>query len=390
MAKKKALNKTMVYGSLIVLLVFLFLLFFGFSSFQKRVITLLWKQTLDGSINCHATSPAGNLVAVGMVDGGCIVFDQSGKKVFEKKFDFPILDLKFSFSGGTLYIKGQSLLAVNLSTKKVWEKFKKDFIVDDFWVFRNGRCSVLFQDKKDIKLVYQHLDQNGQTVKEFVLPEVFGNFSCTHSLDGKYLLFSIQEGDLYLFQSDGTVVWNIHLDPSVKEVDASYPMFPIYQDVSNVGSVCLGYRGEEYGKNVFLAQVIDNKGNTIWRNNYTSPISGIMFSPDQKKILVSSKNSIAVVELSGKNLYSLDQFGYQPVLTKIGSTNLLIGFMPVEVSSELGESDYIIKLVSLSRKKVLWQKRVLKEVTAFSMEKNGYIVVEVTKNQVMYYRYVLQ
>ena len=390
MIKKKALNKTVIYRIFFALLFFSVFLFLAFQTFSKRELSLIWKQEMKETINCHTTSLSGELIAIGSVDGKCTILNQKGTVVFEKKLSFPILALKFSYDGNILYVKGQSLLAINLSNQKIWEKFKKDYIVEDFWVFRDGRCSVLMHDKKDIKLNYMYLDQNGQTVKEFVLPEVYGNYSCTHSVNGKYFLLSIQEGDLYLFQADSTVVWNIHLDPSVKEVDKEYPMYPIYQALANNGSVCLGYRAEEYGKDVFVAQLIDVKSNILWKKNLTSPISGMMFSPEEKKILISSQNNISVLELSGNTLYSIDQFGYQPILTKLGPTNLLVGFVPLEASRELTKNDFIFKLVSLSRRKVIWQKRVLSEVAAFSMEKNGYVLVEVTRDRVMYYRYVLQ
>jgi hypothetical protein len=390
MIKKKALNKSIGYVWIFILLILVLLSSFLFHFFSKRELSLQWTQDISDKINFHALSYTGDLVGVGTDTGFCYVYDHTGKKVFEKKFPFPILSLKFSYNNAFLYVKGETLFAINLTKQEVvWEKFKKDFIVEDFWVFRDGRCSILLHSRNDIKLIYQYLDQKGMTTKEFDLPEIFGNYSCCVSVDGKYLFLSLQEGDLYLFQSDGVLAWNLHLDPPVKEVSSKYPQYPIFQSVTKNGSVCLAYLAEEYGKDLFVVQLIDNKSNTLWEKSLPSPISGLMISPDEEKILISTENQIIVDELSGKNLYVIDQFGYKPKITQLGTTNVLVGFVSSENSSDNDKNALVFKLISLSQNHVLWQKRTENDVVDFSVAKNGYLFVEISPHRVKLYRYVL-
>lgn len=396
MIKKKAINKSTILILILALVVFVFFSVELVQIFAKRELSLRWTQSISDKINCHAVSYSGDLVGIGTDTGFCYVFDQSGKKVFEKKFPFPVLALKFSFNSHFLFIKSYSLFAVNLTTQKiVWEKFKKDYVVEDFWVFResNGdsRCGVFMHSTKDITLLYQYLDQKGQTVKEFTLtPEVFGNYSLTTSINGKYLLLSLQEGDLYLFQSDGIVVWNIHLDPPVKEVSSVFPSYPIYQAVTKDGSVCLAYPAEEYGKDLFVSELINNKANIVWKNILSTPITGLTLSPDERKVMISSRNRLVVFEISGKTLYSLDQFGYKPSVTSLGTTNVLVGFLPDEDTKAREDNAVVFKLISLNRKHVLWQKRSVKDFIDFSMAQNGYVFVETSLHRVIFYHYVLQ
>jgi hypothetical protein len=395
MIKKKAINKSTVLLSIFAFIVLISLLGVVLQIFSKRDLSLRWTQVIPDKINCQSVSYSGDFVGVGTDTGFCYVFDSSGKKVFEKKFPSPILTLKFSYNSHFLYVKSYSLLAVDLTSGKVvWEKFKKDYVVEDFWVFRetNGesRCGVFMRSKKDITLIYQYLDKQGMTVKEFTLPEVFGNYSLATSGNGKYLLLSLQEGDIYLFQSDGIAVWNIHLDPPVKEVSSDFPSYPIFQTVMNDGSVCLAYPAEEYGKDLYVSELINNKANTVWKNILPSPITGLVLSPDEKKVLISSQNKLIVFEISGKTLYSLDQFGYKPSVTSLGTTNVLVGFLPTEESNRRDDNALVFKLISLNRKHVLWQKRSQKDVIDFSMTKNGYVFVETSFHRVSFYRYVLQ
>jgi hypothetical protein len=390
MIKKKVFNRSRGFVLIFILLIFVFLSGLLFHFFSKRELSLQWTQDIPDKINCHTISYSGDLVSVGTESGICYVYNQAGNKVFERKFPFPILALKFSYNNAFLYVKGESLLAIELANQKIWEKFKKGYIVEDFWVFRDGRCSVLMHSRKDITLVYQYLDQRGMTTKEFVLPEIFGNYSCCTSVDGKYFFLSLQEGDLYLFQSDGIVVWNLHLDPPVKEISTEYPAYPIFQSVTKNGSVFLAYSAEEYGKDLFVAQLIDNKSNTVWEKSLPSPISGLMISPDEKKILISTQNKIVVDELSGKNLYTIDQFGYKPKITKLGTTNILVGFVSSEISSDIAKNALVFKLISLSRNHVLWQKKTGNDVVDFSIAKNGYVFVEISQHIVKFFRYVLQ
>ena len=395
MIKKKTFNKSTVLGSIVVVLVFISLCVVFIKILAGRDLSLKWSKDIPDKINCHTLSYSGDMVGIGTDTGFCYVYNQVGKKVFEKKFPFPILSLKFSYNNNFLYIKGSSLFAVDLSTQKiVWEKFKKDYIVDDFWVFRdgskNGRFGILMRSKKDITRIYQYLDQKGQTIKEFVLPEIFGNCSLSASVDGKYLFLSLQEGDLYLFQSDSMAVWNIHLDPPVKEVNNEYPGYPIFQTVTQDGSVCLAYIAEEYGKDLFISELINNKGSTLWKNNLSSPITGLMMSPDEKKILVTTQNKFIVNEISGKTLYSQDQFGYKPSVTRLGTSNVLVGFLSSEESNESEKNTLVFKLISLNRKQVLWQKRTGTDALDFSIGKNGYVFVEISLHRVKLYRYVLK
>lgn len=390
MIKKKAFNKSIITITILVLVFVFFSIYFSIQFFSKRELKQIWADEIKARINCHTVSNSGELVCLGTDTGFCYMYDQTGKKVFEKKFPFPILDLKFSYDQALLYVKGSSLFAINLSNQKVvWEKVKKNYLVEDFWIFRDGKAGILFRASKDITLVYQYLDKFGQTLKENTLSDIFGRFSCYPSSDGKYFLISQIEGDLYLYQSDGIVVWNIHLDPPVKDNKEQYP---ILQSVTKSGSVFLAYTGEEYGKDLNITLQIDNKSNTIWKSNQTSPISGILLSPDEKKLLITTENKFIVYEIADKTLnilYSLDQYGYKPSITRLGTTNVLVGFVSTDSPIDTGKSSLVYKLISLNQNKVLWQKRSTTDVFDFSVVNKGYVFVETTPHRIMYYRYVL-
>jgi hypothetical protein len=397
MIKKKAINISSVFGTILTLIFFVLAGFFSFQHFANRDLALQWTQDIPDRINCHTVSYSGEFVAIGTDTGFCSVFDKNGKKVLEKKFSFPVLSLQFSYNSKFLYVKGYHLYTIDLlqqksnweKTKKVdvsWEKFKKGYVIEDFWVFRDSRVSVLFRAEKDITLVYLYLDQKGQTLKESVLPDIFGRYSCNPSVDGKYLLLSLLDGDMYLFQADGVVVWNLHLDPPVKEGLLEYP---ILQAIMKSGNVCISYLAEEYGKDLFITQLIDTKTNTVWKKNHPTAITGLMISPDEEKILITTKNKFDVFTLSGTLLYSLDQYGYKPDVTRLNATNVLVGFNSSETSGESQRKTLVYKLISLHQKRVLWQKRTENDMFDFTSVKNGYVFVEVSLHRVKLYRYVL-
>lgn len=391
MIKKKASNKSVVY---VILFILFFVSLFSLKTIQanpKGNLLLKWTQNiqLPDRINCQMISYTGNLVGIGTMNGFCYVFDTTGKKIFEKKLKDPVLSIKFSFNDRILYIKSYTLIAVDLTQKKVlWEKFKKDFQVEDFWLFRDGRSGILLRSTKDITKQYLYLDQKGQTIKETTLPpEIYGNYLCTPSVDGKFLLVSLQEGDLYLIQSDGILAWNIHLDPPLKEGEMDYPIF---QTVSKDGSVCLAYTADEYGKVTHICQLIDNKSNILWKKTFSSKINNLALSPDEKKISVSLETKLLIYNLQGKVIFSLDQFGYIPIETWIGSTNILIGFISSDQTQAIKRNFTIFKLFSLNQKEVLWQKHTGKNTEVVSLAKNGYVFLLCSSQSVMYYKYELK
>jgi len=390
MSKKQAINKSVGYVVVFFIFLFSFLSIGIIKSIPVGSMSLGWSKNLTKFINCQAVSYSGELVGIGTDDGFCFVFDKTGKQVFEKKYDYPVLEIKFSFNDAFLFVKSnhsRTISLINLSQKKVvWEKFKTNFVIDQFWVFRDGKSSILFTSEKDKNHQYVYLNQNGATIKEFSLPEIFYRFQCSPSSDGKFVLISLAEGDIYLIQNDGILNWNIHLEPAVREGAIDNP---ILQIVSKEGVAYLAYQAEEFGKSLFICQAIDSKQNIIWKKEFSSTITDLQLAPDEKKIMMSISDKVIVFETNGRLLFSKDQYGYNPVKASLGSTNILIGFIQTDQRPQNEKSRLILKLFSLNRSRVLWQKRTTKSFLKLAVSQNGFVLLEISQGNVLkYFRYV--
>lgn len=393
MIKKRAINKNVGYIVIFCIILLSFISVSVIRTIPVGSMSLEWTKELKKFVNCQTVSYSGERVGIGTDDGYCTIFDRSGKQIFEKKFNSPVMDIKFSFNDIFLFVKSnhsQTITLINLSQKKtVWEKFKSDFDIDQFWVFRDGKSSILFTSEINKNHQYVYLNQNGATIKEFSLPEIFNRFQCNPSADGRYVLISLAEGDIYLIQNDGMLNWNIHLEPPVKEGVIDYP---IHQIVSKEGVAYIAYQAEEYGKDLYICQAIDNKQNIVWKKEFGSTIADLQISPDEKKLMVILSDKVFVYESDGQFLFLKNQFGYYPVNANLGPTNILIGFIPSDQSQQNKNTSLIFKLISLSKDQVLWQKRTAKTFSEMSVSQNGYVLLEINRSNISsvisYYRFV--
>ena len=229
---------------LICVICIAFLINFGS---PKGSLLICWAKKSSAFINSEAISNFGKYIATGTNLGLLTVYDRAGNVVLEKLFKDPILDVKFSYDESYVYVKSYSVYAVNIRNNSVsWEKFLKNYYVSDFFPFRDGRLGFLFTSKTDLTNLYIYTDSKGGNIKQFKLPETYGRFKVITSSNGKYILFSTEDGNIYNVRYDGYVNWNTHLEPPIF-IDAKLN-YPLLIDINNDGFTCICYTFEQFGK----------------------------------------------------------------------------------------------------------------------------------------------
>jgi len=206
------------------------------------------------------------------------------------------------------------------------------------------------------------------------------------SENGMYVVLVQSNGDIQLFQTnDGFTLWNDHLDPPVTDDSV---LFPILADVNNTGHTVLAYKASDYGKTAYIAIVIDPKGEHIWETKTESPFQSVQFAQDSSKWLLSMDHSTQVLDLKGHLLFQRKQYGYVPVCASIGTTTVLIGYNAYKKSSDESLKGTIIKLFTLTKEDVLWQRKVVAETGEYQVNRTGFVLLEVIKpNEVSLYRW---
>lgn len=346
-----------------------------------------WSVDSLSNINAYAVSPSGRWVAIGQVDGLLKLFQEDGTVLASHDFEDPIRKILFSIDEKLLYVNTSVVSCFSIQEKKViWQKFKKDFSVENFWLYRNQQLGFLFSSKFNLNRLYTHTDSKGITLHEFSLPEMFYRYTMEASENGLYVILVQSNGDIQLFQTNnGFTLWNDHLDPPVEDDSA---VFPILADVNNTGHTVLAYTASDYGKITYIAVIIDPKGEHIWKTKAESAFQSVQFAQDSSKWLLSMDHATQVLDLKGHLLFQRKQYGYAPVWASIGNTTVLIGYNAYKKSSDESLKGTIIKLFALTKEDVLWQRKVIAETGEYQVNRNGYILLEVIKpNQVNLYRW---
>lgn len=381
MARKKRRNWFNAYNIFIIIILLSISIFFLLSfTLPEGSLTICWAKESPGFINAQALSNFGKYVAIGTNLGLLTVYDRDGKVVLEKLFKEPILDLKFSYDESYIYVKTYSVYAVNIRGNSVsWEKFLKNNYISDFFPFRSGNLGFVFTSKTELSNIYIYTDYRGRNIKQFELPEAYGRFKIKASPNGKYLLFSTDDGNIYNLQYDGYVNWNTYLDPPVFITPSVG--YPILQEISDEGFSCISYTYEQFGKKGNILNFYDLSGNILWQRNFSSRINSLQFSPDSKKISITYSSSIKVYKTDGSVLYEHTQYGYEPIFSSVLFTTFLIGYSSTKNNSNYSVSNkgIIIQFFSLYGKKLLYQKKIDLRSSHFLVSCDGVYFFEVLK-----------
>jgi len=370
-------------GLFVIVMVLLYILFHLPIGTLKKV----WSVNALSNINAYAVSPSGKWVAIGQADGLLNLYQEDGTILASHHFEDPIRKILFSFDEKLLYVNTSVVSCFSIQEKKViWQKFKKDFSVENCWLYRNQQLGFLFSSKFNLNRLYTHTDSKGMTLHEFSLPEMFYRYTIEPSENGMYVILVQSNGDIQLFQtSDGFTLWNDHLDPPV--IDDSV-LFPVLADVNNTGHTILAYTASDYGTTAYIAIVIDPKGEHIWKTKAESPFQSVQFAQDSSKWLLSMDHATQVLDLKGHLLFQRKQYGYAPVWAYIGNTTVLIGYNAYKKASDESLKGTIIKLFALTKEDVLWQRKVVAETGEYQVNRTGFVLLEVIKpNQVNLYRW---
>jgi len=380
MVKRKRAGWFNTYNLFIILVILVLSILFSFSfMLPEGSVSLCWAKESPAFINAEAISNFGKYVAVGTNLGLLTVYDSNGKVVLEKLFKEPILDLKFSYDESHIYVKSYSVYAVNIKNNSVvWEKFLKNHFVSDFYPFKGGNLGFVFTSKTELSNLYIYTDYRGRNIKQFELPEAYGRFKINASLNGKYLLFSSDEGSVYNIRYDGYVNWNTFLDPPIYK--NSTDSYPILQEINNDGSTCISYTYEKFGKKGNILSFFDINGQIIWQKEFDSKINSINFSQDSKKVGLSNSSGVIIYRTDGTILYVNNQYGYESVISLVLPTSFLVGYMPTEDESYLASKrSIIIKFFSLYSKKLIYQKRLNSKNDYFLLSHDGLYFFEISK-----------
>lgn len=380
MVKRKKLNWFNTYNIFVILFLLGLSIFFSFSfMLPKGHISLCWAKESPAFINAEAISNFGKYVAVGTNLGLLTVYDSDGKVILEKLFKEPILDLKFSYDESHIYVKTYSVYAVNIKKNSVsWEKFLKNNYVSDFFPFKDGNLGFIFTSKTDLSNLYIYTDYRGRNIKQFKLPEIYGTFKINASQNGKYLLFSDDEGNIFNLRYDGYVNWNTYLDPPVyKNLSNNYP---ILQEISNDGFSCISYTYEKFGKKGNILSFFDLNGQILWQKECKSRINGINFSPDSKKVSIIDSSGVRIYKIDGTILYKNNQYGYVPITSLVLPTSFLVGYSQTQDETYLtSRRGIIVQFFSLYSNKLLYQKRLNSKNDYFLVSSDGFYFFEISK-----------
>ena len=364
---------TLIGMCLLITIVVYILFHLPIGSLQKA-----WSAQTEGSINAYAISPSGSWVALGQTDGTLIIYQQDGSVYATHSFQDPIRKILFSLDESLVYVNTSVVSCYHVTEKKViWQKFKKDFSVENFWLYRNQQLGFLFSSKFNLNRLYTHTDKKGMTLHEFSLPEMFERYRVETTENGLYVILIQSNGDIQLFQtSNGFTLWNDHLDPPVIEDSI---LFPVLADVNDTGYSIIAYTASDYGKTAYIAMILDPKGEHVWKTRSESAFQSVQFAQDSSKWLLSTDQATQVLDLKGQILFQRKQYGYTPVWSAIGNTTILVGYNAYKTSSDDSLQGTIIKLFTLAKEEVLWQKKILVESGEYQVNRTGNVLLEVIK-----------
>lgn len=363
----------------------LLILFYILLNLPVGSLKKVWSVNTQNHINAFKISPSGEWVAVGQSDGLLLIYQKDGSVLVTHQFDDPIRKIIFSLDEKYVYVNASIVSCYSIQEKKVlWQKFKKDFSIEDFWVFRNRELGFLFSSKFNLNRLYTHTDPKGITKFEFSLPEMFERYQVKSSENGQFILICQSNGDIYAYQN-GSLLWNNHLDPPVISNSVT---FPILADINNEGDVIIAYSASDYGKTAYVALIMDSKGDLKWDNRSESPFQEIQFAQDSAKWLLSMDHATKVLDIKGNILFQRKQYGYSPVWATLGNTTILVGYNAYKKTSDDSLKGTILKLFSLKKEYVIWQKKVIAEFGEYEVNRTGFVMLEVIKpNQANLYRW---
>ncbi len=356
--------------------------------FPEGSLEILWENKADQYINAYAASFYGNRIAIGKADGKVSVFERGGELIYQHAFGDPVQGLHFSDSGKTMYVQTYNILKVDLDQKAVlWEKFIPNHYINNFWKLNNDSLAYLFSSKTSIDHIFMLTDNNGATLHQFDLPELYDDFESTVSPEESYFFIATESSDLYHMSFDGMVNWMLRLDPPAIKLNHTHPVF---FDLNTRGEVCVAYSYERLGIEGHQIIFFDSEGDILWKDDLLHPAVKVQFSRDGKKILVNTKDEIYVYTHHGRQLMDLGQFGYYSLRTEIYFNRLLVNYFSrhsiraLEYLNKMRPpSRSVLRLVSIDQKRVKWQKLLHKNRQHFLVSAEGKVFLEIIKPDII-------
>jgi hypothetical protein len=375
-------NTLPFYMILILLIVCLFFYFqYSRHSFAQGVLEEMWHIEIDCPIASHTISSKGNYVAVGDTNGMVHVYSQDGSEHFSHQFDFPILDLQFSFDEASLLVRCYSVYCIDLVEQRIsWEKFYQpdNYYIENFWVYQDGKIGYLASSLKQLESIYFLTNSEGVSIEEpKQLPTTHVRYHITPSPDGKLLVWTTEEGTIECISYYGFVHWNKQV--SFSNQSSSDP-YPFLQDINDNGDICISFSHLQGDAEITTILLINIDGVVLWERTSTEALQTLAFSHQRDTILVGTHKNVQLYGLSGNLLHTKKIFGYQIEQTDIFYSHLLIRYRP---TSEIRPRSFQKGIVELSwLDNIIWRKHTIETTkTEFSIADNGYVFLEVSYPQ---------
>jgi outer membrane protein assembly factor BamB len=248
--------------------------------------SLSWSSDLDGRVSCLKIS---KYVVVGTVKGFLYLFNSTGAEIWRYKLESGVADVDYL---NDFVVAVDSIGNLYYFTKCGPFPWKSTTGNEDLdWIYRNGWCIWKFDGLAKVMPfssieVFETYD--GVVVVNGDLKEVFyfskgGDLIWKRALMSKPVSVSIgneriaigcEDGETYLLDSDGNIVWKVDLkSKSIVDIAEGYTV------VGSGNLLCL----------------INESGDVVWATYLESPISYVSVGKDLRIVAGSESGEIYVV-----------------------------------------------------------------------------------------------
>ncbi len=336
---KRKKNRIVLYIIILLIGVGASILFFmRYQRVTSNMLTCVEAFSFDTSVTNAMT--IGDDILISTSDGKINLLDSEGKTLWTKDVGSSVFSLEISSDGKYVIIGAVEFHVVDVAGKEIFKKGMEDHVSFKSKYLKDGKIKFIFQSLSDLSLTAVTVDGKGKTLQTEKIDDLGETCFIDISSSGKILL-SGERGEVYIIENGGFTK-DANMDTKVSTIHTVFGYF--FGDSTIVCGYRVSYDPEKPIPVYFFDENLTIKKTLYFKNiNDISLYDGV--------IVFSTKDGIVAYDENGKEVFAIDELGFQGFsYLQNGTFRVCVFFKRTE--GENADFVYKIDLLDAQNKKI--------------------------------------
>ncbi|WP_165394836.1 WD40 repeat domain-containing protein [Methanofollis fontis] len=246
----------------------------------------MWSEGIGGEIKSVSISPEGSYIAVGTASvGGLHLYSRDGEHLWTHPTGCSVFGSAVSSDGEYIVMGSEYVRVFNLEGEIEWQ-WDSGYFAYSVAITPDGAYIAVGSDDKSVTL----LEYGEGKIWRYELPD---DPTCVDlSADGQYVVAGT-DGQVYLLDGDGELVWEIDVGKGVQSV-------AIAPDGTSIAAGTLDYR----------SHLISKEGEILWRYMTNNRVFGVALSENGDVVTGSHDDHLYIINGDGDRILETETSGH--------------------------------------------------------------------------------